>query len=100
MRAITRLVEKGLLGRTMAKNTFIYHARVTQDELDCDLAANVVQSLLGQDDRDPMPLLSSLIDAVSGRDVSLLDDLERLIRKNASLGPLRAEGRRQPRPQT
>jgi hypothetical protein len=40
-----------------------------------------VQSLLERNEREPLPILSSLVDAVSDRDRALLDQLERLIRE-------------------
>jgi heme exporter protein D len=45
------------------------------------VAAELVQSLLHRDGSEPLPLLSSLVDAVSDRDRALLDELERLIRE-------------------
>jgi len=45
------------------------------------VAAELVQSLLQRDGNEPLPILSSLVDAVSDRDRALLDELERLIRE-------------------
>jgi hypothetical protein len=45
------------------------------------VASELVHSLLQQHGDQPLPLLSSLVDAVSDRDRALLDDLERLIRE-------------------
>jgi hypothetical protein len=43
------------------------------------VATELVQSLLQRHVGEPLPLLSSLVDAVSDKDRALLDDLERLI---------------------
>jgi hypothetical protein len=45
------------------------------------VATELVQNLLQRHGGEPLPLLSSLVDAVSDRDRALLDDLERLIRE-------------------
>ena len=46
------------------------------------MAAELVSSLLRRHADEPLPVLSSLVDAVSDRDRSLLDELERLVREN------------------
>jgi hypothetical protein len=40
-----------------------------------------VESLLDRDNAEPLPILSSLVDAVSERDRALLGELERLVRE-------------------
>jgi hypothetical protein len=45
------------------------------------VAAELVQTLLHRVGSEPLPILSSLVDAVSDRDRALLDELERLIRE-------------------
>ena len=60
---------------------FVYSATATRDELEGAVAAELVQSLLQRHGGEPLPILSSLVDAVSERDRALLDDLERLIRE-------------------
>ena len=45
------------------------------------VATELVQGLLQGDGGEALPILSSLVDAVSDRDRALLDDLERLIRR-------------------
>ena len=45
------------------------------------VASELVQGLLQRHGGEPLPLLSSLVDAVSDQDRALLDDLERLIRE-------------------
>ena len=81
MTTMDRLFKKGLLSRRKAGRAFVYCATVTRNELDGAVAAELVQSLLQRDGNEPLPLLSSLVDAVSDRDRALLDELERLIRE-------------------
>ncbi|HMJ82518.1 MAG TPA: hypothetical protein VK504_05100, partial [Vicinamibacterales bacterium] len=51
------------------------------EEIEGAVAAEIVQGLLQRDGSGPLPILSSLVDAVSDRDRALLDELERLIRE-------------------
>jgi predicted transcriptional regulator len=81
MTTMDRLFKKGLLGRTKVGRAFVYQAIITKDELDSALAADVVRSILQRDEQAPLQLLSLLVDTVSALDLSLLDDLERLIRE-------------------
>jgi predicted transcriptional regulator len=81
MTTMDRLFKKGLLGRRKAGRAFVYYAAATREELEGSLAADVVHSLLERNGQEPLPILSSLVDAVSDRDRALLDDLERLIRE-------------------
>jgi predicted transcriptional regulator len=81
MTTMDRLFKKGLLSRRKTGRAFVYRATVTRNELEGAVAAELVQSLLQGDSTEPLPILSSLVDAVSDRDRALLDDLERLIRE-------------------
>jgi predicted transcriptional regulator len=81
MTTMDRLFKKGLLTRRKAGRAFVYRATVTRNELQGAVAEELVQGLLQRDDAEPLPILSSLVDAVSDRDRALLDDLERLIRE-------------------
>jgi predicted transcriptional regulator len=76
-----RLFKKRLLGRRKVGRAFVYHAVATREELEGAVASELMQSLLQGHDGEPLPLLSSLVDAVSERDRALLDELERLIRE-------------------
>ena len=61
---------------------FLYRAAGdAAKEMEGAVAAELVQSLLQRDGSEPLPILSSLVDAVSDRDRALLDELERLIRE-------------------
>jgi predicted transcriptional regulator len=81
MTTMDRLFKKGLLERRKVGRAFVYAAAATRDEMEGAVATELVQSLLERHGGEPLPLLSSLVDAVSDRDRALLDDLERLIRE-------------------
>ncbi len=81
MTTMDRLFKKGLLSRQKIGRAFVYSPTVTQDELHGAVASELVQSLLLRDGSEPLPILSSLVDAVSERDRGLLDELERLVRQ-------------------
>ena len=81
MTTMDRLFKKRLLARRKVGRAFVYCAAATREEMEGAVAAELVQSLLQRHRGEPLPLLSSLVDAVSDRDRALLDDLERLIRE-------------------
>jgi predicted transcriptional regulator len=81
MTTMDRLFKKGLLTRRKLGRAFVYQAAATRDELQGAVAAELVYSLFDRPGSDSLPLLSSLVDAVSERDRALLDDLERLIQE-------------------
>jgi len=81
MTTMDRLFKKRLLDRRKIGRAFVYHATATRDQLEGAVAAELVQSLLDRHRGAPLPILSSLVDAVSDRDRALLDTLERLVRE-------------------
>ena len=81
MTTMDRLFKKRLLDRRKVGRAFVYTATATRDEMEGAVASELVQNLLQRHGGEPLPLLSSLVDAVSDRDRALLDDLERLIRE-------------------
>jgi predicted transcriptional regulator len=81
MTTMDRLFKKGLLARRKVGRAFVYSATATRNELEGAVAAELVQGLLQRGGDEPLPILSSLVDAVSERDRALLDDLERLIQE-------------------
>ena len=81
MTTMDRLFKKGLLSRDKIGRAFVYNATVTREELEGAVAAELVESLLSRDNAEPLPILSSLVDAVSDRDRTLLGELERLVRE-------------------
>jgi predicted transcriptional regulator len=80
MTTMDRLFKKGLLARRKVGRAFVYSPTVSRDELEGVVASELVQSLLRRD-AEALPILSSLVDAVSERDRALLDELERLVRQ-------------------
>ena len=80
MTTMDRLFKKRLLARRKVGRAFVYSATATRDEMESAVATELVQSLLQRHGGEPLPILSSLVDAVSDRDRALLDELERLIR--------------------
>ena len=81
MTTMDRLFKKRLLSRRKIGRAFEYSPTATRDELDGAVATELVHSLLMRGGGEPLPILSSLVDAVSDRDRGLLDELERLVRQ-------------------
>jgi predicted transcriptional regulator len=81
MTTMDRLYKKRLLARRKLGQAFLYRAVATRAELEEAVATELVSNLLRRHADEPLPVLSSLVDAVSERDRSLLDELERLVRE-------------------
>jgi len=81
MTTMDRLFKKRLRDRRKLGRAFVYKAAATKREMEGAVAVELMQSLLDRDGSGTLPVLSSLVDAVSDRDRALLDDLERLIRE-------------------
>jgi predicted transcriptional regulator len=81
MTTMDRLFKKGLLKRRRVGRAFAYRATASRAEIEGAVATELVHRLLHRDGGEPLPILSSLVDAVSDRDRALLTDLERLIRR-------------------
>src|SRR5881296_1509768 len=79
MTTMDRLFKKGLLSRRKLGRAFLYRAVATRHEIEEAVAAELVASLMQRD--EALPILSTLVDAVSDRDRALLEELERLIRE-------------------
>ena len=92
MTTMDRLFKKRLLARRKVGRAFLYSATATRDEMEGAVATELMQTLLQRHGREPLPLLSSLVDAVSDRDRALLDELERLLREKRR-APDREKGR-------
>jgi predicted transcriptional regulator len=80
MTTLDRLYKKGLLERRQQGRAFLYRPRVTRDQLHQELAADLIDSLLGQGSDAARPVMSTFVQAVEGRDAALLDELEALVR--------------------
>jgi predicted transcriptional regulator len=87
MTTMDRLFKKRLLARRKVGRAFVYRAAATRAELEAAVAAELFEGLLRRTGTEPLPVLSSLVDAVSDCDRALLDELERLLReKRRELG--------------
>jgi predicted transcriptional regulator len=80
MTTMDRLFKKGLLKRRKIGRAFVYHAAASKDAVEGAVAAELVHTLL-QREGERLPVLSSLVDAVSDRDRALLEELERLVQE-------------------
>lgn len=81
MTTADRLFRKGLVEREREGRAFRYRPRWSRDELDLHLASTAMATWLADDARALKPLISLFVDEVSRRDESMLDELERLIRR-------------------
>jgi predicted transcriptional regulator len=81
MTTMDRLFKKALLARRKVGRAFVYRATASRREITDAVAGELVRSLLEREHGDELPVLSSLVDAVSDRDRELLDQLERLIQE-------------------
>ena len=81
MTTLDRLFKKRLLERRKIGQAFVYRPVASREEIEGAVTAELVDSLLRRHAGEPLPVLSSLVDAVSDRDRSLLDELERLVRE-------------------
>ena len=80
MTTLDRLHRKGLVTRVKIGRAFRYEAAGSADEIENEVASDLLQSLLERDQPAPL-LLSNLVDAVGERNRDLLDVLERLVRQ-------------------
>ena len=64
----------------------------SREALDREVAIDLMSGLLQGEATGALPMLSSLVDAVSARDRALLDDLERLVAEKR--GAIAREGER------
>ena len=81
MTTMDRLYKKGLLSRQKQGRAFLYQAAFSREALDHRVAAEVMQGALDRGLVTALPVLSSLVDAVSERDMRLLDMLDELVRQ-------------------
>jgi predicted transcriptional regulator len=81
MTTLDRLFKKGLLAREKEGRAFIYSPRMSSDEIQAGIAGDVIYGLIDGATKRVSPVLASIVDAVSERDRSLLDDLERHVKE-------------------
>ncbi len=75
MTTLDRLYKKGLLKREKRERAFLYSARFTRAEWEQKMTRDFVAGFPSNES-----LISCLVEAVSGQDAALLDELERKIR--------------------
>lgn len=94
MTTLDRLFKKGLLLRRKQGRAYVYSARYGRGELESVLARDAIDELLhGQLRRGRAePLLSGIVEAVGRRDLEMLDELERLVRRRRSAAGRVARG--------
>jgi predicted transcriptional regulator len=80
MTTLDRLYKKRLLNRVVEGRAFRYSPRVTQTELKKAAAGKAIQQLLDSSDPPSLPL-SYLVEALTERDLQLLDDLQQLVQR-------------------
>lgn len=82
MTTLDRLYKKGFLNRRKEGRAFFYSARFSPEELERGLAEDVFGGLLDAGTLQSVePVLACFVDAVSERDLELLDELERLVQE-------------------
>jgi predicted transcriptional regulator len=81
MTTLDRLHRKGVLEREKAGRAFAYWPRCSRDQLRSELAHATLADLLQTSETSIRPIISMFVDAVSERDVALLDELEALVRE-------------------
>ncbi len=84
MTTLDRLYKKGFLVRRKSGRAFLYAARFSEQELERGFAQNIIGNLLSAATGKTEPVLSCIIEAVSEHDLSLLDELERLVQEKRS----------------
>jgi len=81
MTTLDRLYKKGLLERRMPERAFLYSARLSRQEWERTRAENVLADFLAGPQASRELLLSSFLDAVGEHDATLLEKLEKKIRR-------------------
>lgn len=81
MTTLDRLYKKGMLERRKDGRAFVYRPMLERRQFEHQVAADVIDGLIGLAGASPQPVLMSIVDAVSRRDRQLLDELERLLRE-------------------
>ena len=79
MTTLDRLYKKALLERKKQGRAFVYEARLSRNEFEENIATGLFSELLSRNARQPAPLLSCFVEAVSERDRQLLDELDRMV---------------------
>lgn len=86
MTTLDRLYRKGFCTRVRTGRAYAYRPRWSRAQLSAELAARTLTTLLPAEPSSIRPILSMFVDAVSRRDLTLLDDLEALVREKREPG--------------
>jgi predicted transcriptional regulator len=81
MTTLDRLYKKGFLKRRKDGKAFLYSPRLSAAELERSMTETAVEVLLNAGTERIEPVLACIVDAVSERDLELLDELERLVQE-------------------
>ena len=81
MTTLDRLYKKGLLDRRKEGRAYFYSPRYSVEEMERNVAEDVLDTLFGSSLVRPEPVLACIVDSVSERDRQLLDELERLVKE-------------------
>jgi len=79
MTTLDRLFKKGLLDRRKVSKAFYYKARLSENEYHERLTQHLFGMVL-HDGKNSNVVLSGFVDAVSGRDEQMLDQLDQLVK--------------------
>ena len=87
MTTLDRLYKKRLLERRKDGRAFLYSPLLTRAEFEQGIRQDVIDGLLGRGAESVEPVLACIVETVTERDRSLLDELERLVQeKRKELG--------------
>lgn len=81
MTTLERLFKKGLLDRCKSGRAFLYSPAMDREEWERRRAGGLVAGFLDGRNGSRELLVSSLLDAIGGHDLRLLDELEKKIRR-------------------
>jgi len=81
MTTLDRLFKKGLLNRQKTHRAFLYSPRLSRPQWEQQQAGHLVSSFLAGGSPSGRLLISTLVDAATEHDATLLDELEKTIRK-------------------
>lgn len=81
MTTLDRLYKKGLLTRRKSGRAFLYSPRISPEEFEKGVAEDIIDGLLSRRTARVEPVLACFVDAVSERDLELLDELDRLVQE-------------------
>ncbi len=81
MTTLQRLHRKGVLDRRKQGRAFFYAPRFSPLEFEQGIARDLIDGLIGQAEDGVEPVLACIVDAVSERDRTFLDALDRLIQE-------------------